>query len=281
MGKTCDRPTTERLSEACERRSMKLADLLRPTAARPPRALLALLATSLGIVHSVTRAAEGCTASSPRSAAPVVELYTSEGCNSCPPADRWLSKLKADPAVVALAFHVDYWDRLGWKDRFADAAFTQRQAQQQLHNGARFSYTPQVVVDGRDRTDWSSVAVPVAPRHAAPVEVALARDGDQVVASVLSVAQGSSVFSQVATDVLRGALDQPERPTTRPHAGLSPREVEVMELIATGLSNAAVSRRCFLSEKTVKNHVNHIFAKLGVRTRAEAVATWLGAAEAR
>lgn len=104
---------------------------------------------------------------------------------------------------------------------------------------------------------------------------------DQVVASVLSVAQGSSVFSQVATDVLRGALDQPERPTTRPHAGLSPREVEVMELIATGLSNAEVSRRCFLSEKTVKNHVNHIFAKLGVRTRAEAVATWLGAAEAR
>lgn len=188
MGKTCGRPTTERLSEACERRSMKLADLLRPTAARPPRALLALLAASLGIVHSVARAAEGCTASSPRSAAPVVELYTSEGCNSCPPADRWLSKLKADPAVVALAFHVDYWDRLGWKDRFADAAFTQRQAQQQLHNGARFSYTPQVVVDGRDRTDWLSVAVPVAPRHAAPVEVALARDGDQVVARVTPAA---------------------------------------------------------------------------------------------
>ena len=91
----------------------------------------------------------------PRTVAPVVELYTSEGCNSCPPADRWLSKLKADPAVVALAFHVDYWDRLGWKDRFASAAFTARQAEQQASNGARFSYTPQVVVDGRDRTDWS------------------------------------------------------------------------------------------------------------------------------
>ena len=63
-------------------------------------------------------------AASTRQVAPVVELYTSEGCNSCPPADRWLSKLKADPAVVALAFHVDYWDRLGWKDRFASAAFT-------------------------------------------------------------------------------------------------------------------------------------------------------------
>ena len=89
----------------------------------------------------------------------MVELYTSEGCNSCPPADRWLSKLKADPTVVALAFHVDYWDRLGWKDRFASAAFTARQAEQQASNGARFSYTPQVVVDGRDRTDWSRATV--------------------------------------------------------------------------------------------------------------------------
>ena len=67
----------------------------------------------------------------PRPCAPVVELYTSEGCNSCPPADRWLSQLKTDPDVVALAFHVDYWDRLGWKDRFASAAFTARQAEQQ------------------------------------------------------------------------------------------------------------------------------------------------------
>src|ERR1700709_639060 len=77
--------------------------------------------------------------------APVVELYTSEGCSSCPPADRWLSGFKADPSTVALAFHVDYWDRLGWKDRFASAAFTERQSRQQAVNGARFSYTPQVV----------------------------------------------------------------------------------------------------------------------------------------
>ncbi|MEP6739767.1 MAG: DUF1223 domain-containing protein [Caldimonas sp.] len=135
--------------------------------------------------HAAARAADACTANSPRLAAPVVELYTSEGCNSCPPADRWLSKLKADPAVVALAFHVDYWDRLGWKDRFASAAFTDRQATQQASNGARFSYTPQVVVDGKDRTDWSSVALGAASRPAAPVELALTRDGDRFVATVL------------------------------------------------------------------------------------------------
>jgi len=102
---------------------------------------------------------------------------------------------------------------------------------------------------------------------------------EQLVSTVLSVAAGASVFSQAATDVLREALAAPrgsDRPE-RPDAGLSPREVEVMDLIAAGLSNTEVAARCFLSEKTVKNHVNHIFTKLAVRSRAEAVALWLGA----
>ncbi len=61
----------------------------------------------------------------------LIELYTSEGCSSCPPADRWLSTLKDHPALwqqlVPIAFHVDYWDYIGWKDRFARAEFTDRQ----------------------------------------------------------------------------------------------------------------------------------------------------------
>ena len=122
-----------------------------PDAGNPPRRALSFALAGIAAVvgHGSARAVDACTAASTRQVPPVVELYTSEGCNSCPPADRWLSKLKADPAVVALAFHVDYWDRLGWKDRFASAAFTARQAAQQASNGARFSYTPQVVVDGR------------------------------------------------------------------------------------------------------------------------------------
>ena len=135
-------------------------------------------------------AADTCSAHSAATVPPVVELYTSEGCDSCPPADRWLSKLKADPNVVALAFHVDYWDRLGWKDRFASAAFTARQAEQQASNGARFSYTPQVVVDGQDRKDWPGIATSLAAdRPAAPVEVLLARDGDRVTATVAATAR--------------------------------------------------------------------------------------------
>ena len=92
---------------------------------------------------------------------------------------------KADPSVVALAFHVDYWDRLGWKDRFASAAFTARQAEQQASNGARFSYTPQVVVDGRDRTDWPGIARAARrPPGRRAVDVPLAREGDRVIATV-------------------------------------------------------------------------------------------------
>ena len=156
---------------------------------RPHGLALALAAAATAFASSPGSAAEACSARSAAVATPVIELYTSEGCNSCPPADRWLSKLKADPGVVALAFHVDYWDRLGWKDRFASAAYTARQAEQQASNGARFSYTPQVVVDGQDRKDWPGIATPLAgKRPPAPVEVVLAREGDRVRATVAAAA---------------------------------------------------------------------------------------------
>ncbi len=84
----------------------------------------------------------------------VLELYTSEGCNSCPPADRWVSSLPARgfnaDRVVPLAFHVDYWDDLGWRDRFARASFSVRQRAQADRGGARFVYTPQLLLNGAD-----------------------------------------------------------------------------------------------------------------------------------
>lgn len=146
--------------------------------------LLSLLA--LALAPTPSNAAPGCSAHSAALMPPVVELYTSEGCSSCPPADRWLSRLRAEPSVVALAFHVDYWDRLGWKDRFASPAYTQRQAKQQASSGARFSYTPQVIVDGVDRPDWPRLANDLAAttRPAAPVAVQLVRDGLRVTATV-------------------------------------------------------------------------------------------------
>jgi hypothetical protein len=111
----------------------------------------------------------------------VVELYTSEGCNSCPPADRWLSTLKGRTDVLPLAFHVDYWDRLGWVDRFASATHTERQQLKQRGSGARFIYTPQVLANGMDWRRWPS-SLP-APRPS-QVEVVLSREGRTVHAHV-------------------------------------------------------------------------------------------------
>lgn len=78
----------------------------------------------------------------------VVELFTSQGCSSCPPADRLLAELATHEYVIALALHVDYWDYLGWKDSFAQPAFSNRQRSYAQGWGERTVYTPQMVVQG-------------------------------------------------------------------------------------------------------------------------------------
>lgn len=149
------------------------------------RAAIGIGAAALGMSTAASAGPHACSASSGDAVTPVIELYTSEGCSSCPPADRWLSAFKGRSNVVALAFHVDYWDRLGWKDRFASARFTQRQVEQLPVNGARFAYTPQVVVNGHDRKDWPRLAVP-GGRDVSTVSIQLSRDGDRVSAKVVA-----------------------------------------------------------------------------------------------
>jgi len=80
----------------------------------------------------------------------IVELFTSQGCSSCPPADALLHKYSTREDVIALALHVDYWDYIGWKDTFADAAFTRRQKAYARTAGRRMVYTPQMIVGGTD-----------------------------------------------------------------------------------------------------------------------------------
>jgi hypothetical protein len=129
--------------------------------------------------------AQTCRAESSAQVPVVVELYTSEGCSSCPPADRWLSSLKDKPGVLAAAFHVDYWDRLGWKDRFGSARHTERQAQLQASSGVRYSYTPQVIVNGRDWRRWPELPKPAGP---APVRLSMQRVGEQIELHVVPAA---------------------------------------------------------------------------------------------
>jgi hypothetical protein len=111
----------------------------------------------------------------------VLELYTSEGCSSCPPAERWLSSLKAGPQVLPLAFHVSYWNRLGWVDRFASPEATQRQYEWARVLGARNVYTPQLVAGGRDWRQWPELP---SPPPAAPMALRLRVEGASATAEV-------------------------------------------------------------------------------------------------
>ena len=89
----------------------------------------------------------------------VVELFTSQGCSSCPPAEDWLASIAGRDDVIALALHVDYWDYLGWADPFANPAFTKRQKAYARHMGEKMIYTPQVIVNGGARLEGSYTAV--------------------------------------------------------------------------------------------------------------------------
>jgi hypothetical protein len=134
----------------------------------------------LMVVTGSVDASPACTATSGRDTLPLVELYTSEGCDSCPPADRWLtSTFPAGSATASvLAFHVDYWDRLGWKDRFASPEYTARQHASMRANRATFVYTPQVLVQGRDVDAARRIgAIQDARTRAARATISLQADG--------------------------------------------------------------------------------------------------------
>lgn len=120
-----------------------------------------LLAIAVFTVTATDVQAVHCDAESPAHRVALLELYTSEGCNSCPPADRWLNSLQdrgtGSDEVVPLAFHVDYWDYIGWQDRFAHPDYARRQRLIAKRSDAAFVYTPQFILNGRDiRRPWLS-----------------------------------------------------------------------------------------------------------------------------
>lgn len=115
----------------------------------------------LCLATALPAAAAECSAAAGAPRLHLVELYTSEACSSCPPADEWLRQLPAD--FAALGFHVSYWDTFGWGDRFADSRYALRQEEQARRDRAGALYTPQVVIDGRSRADWQRVDRVSAP----------------------------------------------------------------------------------------------------------------------
>jgi hypothetical protein len=157
---------------------------------------IAYILTSI-IVSSSPAFAGDLVLDSPLRRVTLLELYTSEGCSSCPPADRWLSQLRNDPRlweqVVPIAFHVDYWDYIGWEDRFASAEHGKRQRDYARKGHVKTVYTPGLVVDGQEWRGWFSKPV---------LELA---DREEVGRLSLELAnrQGAAVFIPAA------AMDEP------------------------------------------------------------------------
>jgi hypothetical protein len=131
----------------------------------------------------------------------VVELFTSQGCSSCPPADKILGELAKDPSVIALSMPIDYWDYLGWKDTLADARFSARQKAYSQVRGDREVYTPQVVVNGSAHvigSDRAGIENAIDSTRKAEgvmsVPVTMTRSGREINVSVAASGDGAATM---------------------------------------------------------------------------------------
>ena len=159
----------------------------------------------------------------------VVELFTAQGCSSCPPADAFLGQLSQRPDVVALAFHMDYWDSSGWRDPFELRDGVERQKVYQRNLRRSSVFTPQFVLDGRkDAMDTSSIVQAIhEPRDAVPVTLAV-HEG-QVVVDV-GDKQGEHPSDVVLVSYLRHAVSNPGRGE---NAGKTLEEYNIVRSIRT------------------------------------------------
>lgn len=159
---------------------------------------LILICLSCALSAEVS-AASACMAQSGAQRAVLLELYTSEGCDSCPPADRRLSQIRSQAEhagrLLPLAFHVDYWDRLGWVDRFASPLHTRRQQVMAGLAKSRLVYTPQFLRNGRD---WRSAGSPLdgadeaRPGASIALELGVNAEGQLAVSGEISAAPAAA-----------------------------------------------------------------------------------------
>lgn len=180
-----------------------------------------------------------CIAKSPPQASALVELYTSEGCSSCPPADRWLSGLgKAHAmsgAVVPIALHVDYWDYIGWKDPYARRVFSLRQRELAALGGAALVYTPQVRLQGRDFRAWGSQAF----------DAEVARINAQPARAEISLVVAPPRDDALAVHVAARLLDPAERGSAALY--LATYENKLVSKVAAGENRGRTLRHDFVA----------------------------------
>jgi hypothetical protein len=186
----------------------------------------------------------------------LVELFTSEGCSSCPPADELLGRLRHDPSfkgveVIPLGFHVDYWNSLGWKDRFSSADFSRRQELYARTLRLDGPYTPQMVVDGTKEFVGSSAgeaqsAITRAAGLPAPAEITISlpqRDQMAVQVKAPASANGAGVILAVTEDNLATKVDAGENGGRELHHAAVVRELRRLGAVRNGTFAAGVPLR--------------------------------------
>jgi hypothetical protein len=145
----------------------------------------------------------------------LIELFTSEGCSSCPPAEKWMSALKSNQdlwkKMIPVAFHVDYWNHLGWRDRFAKPEFTSRQQRYAARWGGDSVYTPGFVVNGKEWRWFGGDAIPTTSAKVGVLRVSLSPDGKLSASFIPETTQPRALALNVAllgndleSDVKRG-----------------------------------------------------------------------------
>ena len=212
--------------------------------------ILLLLAISLGMTM-VSSSAETRFQSGPAQTV-LIELYTSEGCSSCPPAEAWLSRLKQNQALwqqfVPVAFHVDYWDRLGWRDRFSSKEWTARQSRYAAAWGNGSVYTPAVVINGHEERAWSS-ASPSQPNDHQPGTLTAETTDGRSFALEFHPANGSSNDWEAHLALLGADISTNVRAGENSGRNLK-HDFVVLDLASTGMKSDGATARASLAIKS-------------------------------
>lgn len=205
--------------------------------------------------------------------ATLIELFTSEGCSSCPPAERWMATLQKEPGLwrdfVPVAWHVDYWNRLGWPDRFSTREFTQREYAYSAAWASQSVYTPCVVRDG---AEWTSGNV-ITPSGVAAGKLSVRYDGGTVHAEFAPTNPRTADAFELHAAILGGGI------MSKVTAGENRGETLHHEFIALRLAQAPLGKDLPLTVPAVTGVTRHALAvwvtRKGELTPLQATGGWI------